>query len=104
MLEEIWLGGRESPQWWYSRKGDAFDWKSYIANQSELENRNVYCFITFLGWKALNLTIKIDPGKAVQQGLNQSVENWIESIVQLAVEYSNYNLFHFDRFEEIQVM
>ena len=36
--------------------------------------------------------------------LHQNVENWIESIVQLAVEYSNYNLFHFDRLEEIQVM
>jgi hypothetical protein len=41
LLEEIWLGGRESPQCLFSRRGDAFDWKSFIANQSKLEMYSV---------------------------------------------------------------
>ena len=36
--------------------------------------------------------------------VHQNVQNWIESIVQLTVEYSRYNLFHFYRVAEIQVM
>ena len=36
--------------------------------------------------------------------LCQNVKNWVESIVQLTVEYSRYNLFHFDIVEDIQVM
>ena len=36
--------------------------------------------------------------------LHQNVENCIESIVRLTIEYSRYNLFHFYRVEEIQVM
>ena len=37
--------------------------------------RNVYCLITFLGWKTLNLTKKINLGWGDQHGLNQSVKN-----------------------------
>ena len=36
--------------------------------------------------------------------VHQNVQNWIESIVQLTVEYSRYSLFHFDMVEDIQVV
>ena len=36
--------------------------------------------------------------------LGQNLKNWIWSIVQLTVECAMYNLYHFDKIEEIQVM
>ena len=36
--------------------------------------------------------------------LRQNLKNWIWSIVQLTIECAMYNLDHFDRIEEIQVM
>ena len=39
LLEEIWLGGRESPQYGPARMGDVFEPPSKIVNESRLKSK-----------------------------------------------------------------
>ena len=39
LLEEIWLGGRESPQYGPASMGDVFEPPSKIVNESRLKSK-----------------------------------------------------------------
>ena len=53
LLEEIWLGGRESPQYTFPSMGEIFEPPSNMANQSGLK---VYSFI-FAHFKKKNIRL-----------------------------------------------
>ena len=100
LLEDIWLGGRESPQYGIPSMGEVFEPPSNMVNQSWLK---MYSFI-FAHFKKENIRDYTIHKDRKWGPLNQSVENLIELIVQLEAEYSRYNLLYLDRVEEIQVM
>ena len=98
MKEEL-VAGRDLARWqgittiWISQHGWCI-WITIINSQWIIAENVDFYFCWCYNEKTLKLT----------NCKYQNVENWIESIVQLTVEHSRYNLFHFHRVEDIQVM
>ena len=47
LLEEIWLGGRECPQYGFASMGDVFEPPSKIVNESRLKSKECSSVIEF---------------------------------------------------------
>jgi hypothetical protein len=44
LLEDVWLGGKESPQYGFPNMGDVFESPSKILKESDLKSKDVqYC-------------------------------------------------------------
>ena len=44
MLEDVWLGGKESPQYGFPNMGDVFESPSKIVKESDLKSK-VFCYL-----------------------------------------------------------
>jgi hypothetical protein len=78
--------------------GDVIEPPSYRVNLSQLKNNAYFITVFIMVRNRMHLT-KNCPLNPIQ-----NEETLCQSVDQFVIEYSKYNLFHFYRAEEIQVM